>query len=136
MKTKKVLPKVLKPSHTNAPLRGPRKGIIAKSVVIHEYESRRNNDEIAQHYGINRTLLIKWAKDKIKIGSAAESEIRKHLKVRTARKYKELCAELLKVFKEARKKGHRIALTQIRVCSKVKGVACYNQRTISANWVW
>ena len=30
-----------------------------KLEVIHESESGRNNDEIDQHYGINRTLLIK-----------------------------------------------------------------------------
>ena len=79
-----------------------------KLEVIHESESGRNNHEIVQHYGINRTLLIKWMKDKIKIGSAAESEIKKHLMIRPARRYKELYAELLKVFKEAKKKRHRI----------------------------
>ena len=37
-----------------------------------------------------------------------KSEFKGHLKIRPARKYKEICVELLKVFKEARRKGHRV----------------------------
>ena len=98
-----------------------------KLEVIQESESGQNNDEIVQEYGINRTLVIKWVKDKIKITSCAESEIKKHLKIRPARKYKELYAELLKLFKEARKKGHQIDFNWI--WSKARIVQENNQRT-------
>ena len=64
-------------------------------------------------YGINRTLVIKWVKDKSRIASAAESEIKKHLKIRPVRKYQELYVKLLKLFKEAWKKGHGIGFNII-----------------------
>ena len=79
-----------------------------KLEVIHESESGRKADEIALHFGISRTLVIKWVKGKDEISRDAESVFKHHLNIRPARKYKQLCAELLLVFKEARKKGHRV----------------------------
>lgn len=72
-----------------------------KLEVIQESRSRQNNDEIAQKYSINWKLVIKLVKGKNKIAPATESEIKKHLKIKPARKYKGLCVELLKLFKEA-----------------------------------
>ena len=75
---------------------------------INESDSGRNDDEIASQFGINRSLVIKWRNKKEDINCSAESVFKSHLKIRPARKYKQLYGELLRVFTDARKKGHRV----------------------------
>ena len=70
-----------------------------KLEAIQEVESGRKPDEVALQFGVHRTLIIEWVKDKVKIETVASSEFKEHLKIRPARKYKLLFAELLKVFK-------------------------------------
>ena len=76
-----------------------------KLEAIQEVESGRKPDEVALQFGVHRTLVIKWVKDKVKIETVASSEFKEHLKIRPARKYKLLFAELLK---DARRRGHRV----------------------------
>ena len=84
-----------------------------KLEVIHEYENGNKADAFVLQYGINRTLLIKWVKDKIKIGAAAKSDFKDHLKIQPARKHKPWYNELLEIFEGARGKGYRIEFNWI-----------------------
>ena len=46
---------------------------VYKLEAIQEVESGRKPDEVALQFGVHRTLVIKWVKDKVKIETVASS---------------------------------------------------------------
>ena len=83
---------------------------IKKSNVIDEYENGATQDELAEKYNINRSLVLKWssAQESEKIKKAAVSEYKHHTKIRPSVIYKELQKEMLVVFQKARNQGYHV----------------------------
>ena len=52
-----------------------------KSDVIQEYEAGVKAEDIAVQFNINRSLVLKWYKDRTVIMKAATSEHKTHLKI-------------------------------------------------------
>ena len=67
---------------------------------------------MAERYGINRSMISKWMKDKDKIYELASNSLtKKLLKARPSPKYTQLYHELFKLFKAKRDKGHVVDIT-------------------------
>ena len=79
-----------------------------KAKVISDAEGGKSHSELASKYNVNRSMIHKWIQNKNKIMTAAETEHKSHLKIRPAKKYKEMYKELRKLFLQARSKGHRV----------------------------
>jgi len=63
-------------------------------------------EEIANKYRINQSLVSKWIKIKAKTMAAAVDAHKKMLKIRKGSKHKQLHSILFTKFKEARSKGY------------------------------
>ena len=64
--------------------------------------------DLEEKYKVNRSLINKWKNTKNKIIAAALSDCKNMLKIRPAVKHNVLHNNLLKVFRVARRKGHRV----------------------------
>lgn len=97
-----------KPSGRRGKDRREKHSFIKKSNVIDDFEAGMDQDVIAEHYSINRSLVSKWVKDKARINEMAVSNLRETFKKRPSQKYKTVYTELLKRFKAAREKGRYV----------------------------
>ena len=69
-------------------------------VAADDVETSSHPDEVAQHFNISRSNVIKWVKNKSKIVAAASSEYGNHLTICRSTKYVKFYKELEKKFKE------------------------------------
>ena len=77
------------------------------SNVIFDVESGMKADLASTKYGIHRTMVIKWVKEKAACIHFSVSEHKNFINIRPAEKYKEVYRVLLEKFKTARRKGFR-----------------------------
>ena len=84
------------------------KAIQHHSSQMQDLESGETELSIEEKYKVNRSLVIKWKKDKEKIVHAVTEEHKNLKKVRPSVKYMNLFNKLIIKFREARKKGHRV----------------------------
>ncbi|XP_057315081.1 uncharacterized protein LOC130656266 [Hydractinia symbiolongicarpus] len=57
-----------------------------KADIVNEYEGGASQDSLARKYGINRSLVSKWVKDKEKLKLVAKSEYEKFFKIHPSKK--------------------------------------------------
>ena len=70
--------------------------------MIDEFDAGASQEELAEKYNINRSLVSKWvSKEREKIKAAAVSEYRSHFKIQPSVKYSQLHKTLLDVFKKS-----------------------------------
>jgi len=79
-------------------------------------------EEIANKYRINQSLVSEWIKRKTKIMAAAVDAHKKMLKIRKGSKHKQLHSILFTKFKEARSKGYCVDFnwlwSKARLCDR------------------
>ena len=88
--------------------------VLFKAKVISDVQPEVLQEQLAEKYCINQSLISKWLRDKNKILKEASEKNRKNLtKMRRGTKYRELYNVLLQEVKVARSKGYVVGFNWI-----------------------
>ena len=120
------------------PTRGQHKrhshAYVFKTQVIMELKNGAKPAELVARYRLNRSLFLKWMKNKEEISQAAVGEHKNMLRIRKSGKYNDLFKELRDVFLIARENGRSMDFNWLwskrrRIYKKQQGPGCNLAKT-------